>query len=240
MAAIVKETKHLYQNAFEIIAHGLNLKRTNIVSSMPLEEVIKDLYNVTPINIDKFYNHKIKGIYGEIIDFATRAQADMSPSDIEILYELKVANRDLVEAVKDTKHLQKNLIEYSNSTNKYIKEQYNTMRADLAELLRNINIIATTDEDDTIMLLLAKVKVHAKRYDIIANGTLDNLIRNSLITNEMATSLMNDSTYAYNISQKLSEMAEIIFTNRDENMKSLNKEMSMSDEDIQSIINQKD
>ena len=240
MAAIIRETKHLYENSFEIIAHGLNVKRSNIVSSMPLEEVVKDLYSQTPVDIDAFYNNRIKGIYGEIIDFSTKAQSDMSPEDIEVLYRLKVANRDLVEAIKDTKHLQKNLVKYSNSANKHIKEQYNSMRIGLSELLRNINIIATTDEEDVIMLLLAKAKIHAERYDIIANGTLDNLIRNSLITNEMATSLMNDSSYAYDISKNLTEMAEVTFTGRSSNMKSLNEEMALSDEDVQSIIDQKD
>ncbi|OYT14570.1 MAG: hypothetical protein B7C24_17665 [Bacteroidetes bacterium 4572_77] len=29
MLALVKETEHLYRNAFEIITHGLNLKRSN-------------------------------------------------------------------------------------------------------------------------------------------------------------------------------------------------------------------
>ncbi len=240
MAAIIRETKHLYENSFEIIAHGLNVKRSNIVSSMPLEEVVKDLYSQTPVDIDAFYNNRIKGIYGEIIDFSTKAQSDMSPEDIKALYKLKVANRDLVEAIKDTKHLQKNLVKYSNSANEHIKEQYNSMRIGLSELLRNINIIATTDEEDVIMLLLAKAKIHAERYDIIANGTLDNLIRNSLITNEMATSLMNDSSYAYDISKNLTEMAEVTFTGRSSNMKSLNEEMALSDEDVQSIIDQKD
>ncbi len=56
----------------------------------------------------------------------------------------------------------------------------------------------------------------------------------------MATSLMNDSSYAYDISKKMIEMAEIIFTDKDEDMKKLTQEMSMSDDDIQSIINQKD
>ena len=240
MAAIIRETKHLYENSFEIITHGLNLKRTNIVSSMPLDEVVKDIYSKSVVDIDEFYNNRIKGIYGEIIDFSTRAQSDMSPSDIEVLYQLKLANRDMVEAVKDTKHLQKNLVKYSNSQNIYIKEQYDTIRRDLAELLRNINIIATTDEEDVIILLLSKAKVHMKKYDVVANGTLDNLIRNSLITNEMATSLMNDSAYAYDISKNLIEMATVTFTDRNTNMKSINEEMEMSDEDVDSILETKD
>ncbi|RLA79699.1 MAG: Na/Pi cotransporter family protein [Epsilonproteobacteria bacterium] len=239
MAAIVRETKHLYENSFEIIAHGINVKRSNIVSSMPFEEVVKESYSNTPVDIDLFYNNRIKGIYGEIIDFATKAQSDMAHEDIAILYKIKVANRDLVEAVKDTKYIQKNLVKYSNSTNKQIRKQYNTMRMDLTELLRTINIIATTDEEDVIILLLSKVKIHAKRYDIVANGTLDNLIRNSLITNEMATSLMNDSSYAFDISKKLTDMAEIIFIDSSD-MRIIKEDMAMSDEDIETIINQKD
>lgn len=38
IAAILRESKHLYNNAFEIIAHGLNVKRSNIVSSISIEE----------------------------------------------------------------------------------------------------------------------------------------------------------------------------------------------------------
>ena len=240
MAAIIRETKHLYDNAFEIITHGLNLKRSNIVSTMTLEEVIKDTYSKNTVNIDEFYNHRIKGIYGEIIDFSTKAQSNMSPEDIEVLYKLKLANRDIVEAVKDTKHLQKNLLKYSQSENAHIKEQYNLIRKSLAELLRNINIVATTDEEDVILLLLSKAKVHTEKYDILANGTLDNLIRQGLITNEMATSLMNDSAYAYEISKNLIAMAEITFTDRNSNIESLNEEMAMNAEDIKAILEKKD
>jgi phosphate:Na+ symporter len=240
MAAIVRETKHLYENAFEIITHGLNLKRSNIISSMPLNEVIKDVYSESIIDIDDFYNHNIKGIYGEIIDFSTKAQSQMSPKDIEVLYKLKLANRDIVEAVKDTKHLQKNLVKYSNSPNKHIKEQYNNIKRDLAELLRNIHKVATTEEEDVIILLLSKAKIHTEKYDILANGTLDNLIRNSLISNEMATSLMNDSAYAYNISKNLIAMAEIIFIDENSDIKNLGIDTMVMDETDIKLVLQKE
>lgn len=233
MAAIVRETKHLYENSFEIIAHGLNVKRKNIVSDMHLDEVIKNTYSKTPTDIDTFYNNKIKGIYGEIIDFSSRAQSDMIPDDIEKLYSLKLANRDLVEAVKATKHLQKNLLKYSNTPNKYISEQYNKIRKDLVALLREINMISTNTEEDVILLSLSKAKISTEKYDILANGTLDNLIREGLITNEMATSLMNDSAYAYNISTNLIAMAEIIFS-------TVSEDMTMDSDDVQSILDKKD
>ncbi|MBU1217034.1 Na/Pi symporter [bacterium] len=231
MASIVSETRHLYENAMEIIIHGLNLKRHNIFSSMPLDEVIHDAYAHEPINIDEYYNKKIKGIYGEIIDFATKAQANMSPNDIEVLYKLKLANRDLVEAVKDTKHLQKNLVKYTKSSNVHIKEQYDKITKDLAELLRDLDIVANAQEVDVRLTLLSKAKVHTEKYDILANGTLDNLIRNSLISNEMATSLMNDTAYAYDISSNLISMAQRMFL-----MSEVGEEISFNQDDISEIL----
>ena len=236
IAAIERETKHLYINAFEIITHGLNLKRSNIMSDIPLEIVVEDRFSESTVDIDDFYNHRIKGIYGEIIDFATIAQAQMSPSEIDKLYAIKLACRDIVEAVKDTKHLQKNLVKYDKNFNKHITEQYDGIRIGLSELLRNIDKISMMTEYDEMLLLLSKVKIHMERYDILSNGTLDNLIRNDLITNEMATSLMNDSGYAYEISKHLIAMTEIIFMKSSDEMDSLYEEMNMDEEDISTII----
>ncbi len=236
LSAIIMETKHLYENAFDIIVHGLNLKKKNVLSSMDLDEVIKDVYTHGSFDIDDFYNHWIKGIYSEIIEFSTKAQANMPPAYIEELYKLKLASRDIVEAVKDTKHLQKNLLRYTNSSNKHIREQYNDIRKGLAELLRTINTIAATEEEDVIILLLSKAKVHAKRYDILTNGILDKLIRKGLITKEMATSLMNDSDYAYNISMNLIAMAEILFIDIKSDLKKLNEDISISNEEVDRLI----
>ena len=106
--------------------------------------------------------------------------------------------------------------------------------------MRNINIIATTDEEDVIILLLSKAKIHAQRYDIIANGTLDELIRKQLITNEMATSLMNDSTYAYNISQNLIQMAEVILIDRGGDIKNLEEDIHINEEEIDILVDKKE
>ena len=230
MIALRKETIHLYENSFEIIAHGLNIKKSNIISSMDINDVLNHPYNNTPIDIDLVYNKKIKSIYGEIIDFATKAQSSMSSDDIKILYELKIANKDLVEAIKDTKHLQKNLVKYTNSKNEHIKKQYDQMRVDLAELLGNIHKMATSNEEDIAILSFTKAKVHAEKHDIIANGTLDHLIRNNLVTNEMATSLMNDSSYAFNISQKLIQMAEAIFLDQ------ATKDILLDNDDVDMLV----
>ncbi|MEA3490668.1 MAG: Na/Pi symporter [Campylobacterota bacterium] len=239
LSAIIMETKHLYENAFDIITRGLNLKKKSIISSMSLDDAVKDLYTSSSIDIDDFYNYWIKGLYGEIIDFSTKAQANMAPEYIEELYKLKLANRDIVEAIKGTKHLQKNLLKYTSGKNRYIKEQYNDIRRGLAELLRSINTISMTDEEDVIMLLLSKAKIHVQRYDVVTNGTLDRLIRKGLITNQMATSMMNDSDYAYRISKNIIAMAEVLFIDIGSDLKKLHDEMGISDEEVEAIIDKR-
>ena len=230
MAAIIKETKHLYDNAFEVISHGINLQRKNIVSDISYEEVLKQNYSNDAFNIDTFYHRKIKGLYGEILDFSTRAQTMMSPKEIEKLYKIKLANRDIVEAIKDTKHLQKNLLKYEKSDNENIKKEYAIIRKGLAQTLRGIDKISNFTNVEDIMIEISKLKIILEQYDILANGTIDNLIRNGLVSNEMATSLMNDSAYAYDISKHLISMAEIIFLDSISDIESISSEMDITDE----------
>jgi len=233
--AISKEVQHLFANGFKIIIHGINIKKKNLTSDMDLKQVIQDSYSSEYIDIDRFYRYKIKGIYGQIIDFATRAQRNMNNEEnshnVEHLYKLKIAARDIVEAVKDTKHLQKNLKKYTKHKNTYVKEQYNQLREDLAILLRDINSVPFVKEQHEIVLILSKAKVHSQKYDMLSNGKLDNLIRENLITAQMATSLMNDSVYAYDISKKLIDMAEVIFVDA-----TLADHILVDDEDIDTLL----
>ncbi len=231
IAAIKKECQHLFNNAFEIIVHGINLRKKDVISSAPIHDIINHTFTDKIYDIDTFYNNKIKGIYGEIIDFSTQAQSSMPKQYIEELYKIKLASRDIVEAIKDTKHLQKNLYKYSKSSNEYIKNEYNHIRKELAKVLRNIYIISTTPQDEESILLLSKTKLQIQKFDIIANGVLDNLIRNKYITNEMATSLMNDSVYANNIGNHMVSMAEVIFNNTND--------MLINSEDIDEILSKK-
>lgn len=231
--SIIKETKHLYDNAFEIIASGLNVQKNNIISTMDLDEVMKYPLSDKIADMDILYNNKIKGIYGDIIDFSTRAQSNMTKDYVTLVYKVKLANRDLVDAIKDTKHLQKNLKKYLNSPNEAIRKEYDAIRKNIVALLRDINIIATTSEEDVIVLLLSKVKMYMKQNDIIANGKLDSLIRNNLISNEMATSLMNDSAYATNIIKKLISMAEVVFVISNDDIKNVSEDILVNDDDIE-------
>ncbi len=230
--AITKEIKHLYDVAFKIIANGILLKKKNILSSMSIEDVLKDEHDLKDMSVKHEYTLKVKEISGEILHYATQAQNNMSAEEIEKIYRLKLANRYLVSAIKATRHLEKNIKFYTKSKNEHIKEQYNIIRKNLVKLLRLIDTIDVMQDSDQIATLLSKAKLNTKKYDIITNGTADDLIRQGLITNQMAVSLMNDSTYAYEISKNLINMAEEMFINRSEKKEHL----IMDDDDIEEIV----
>ena len=103
---------------------------------------------------------------------------------------------------------------HTKSKNEYVREEYNLIRKNLVQLLRTINAIAKADNEMEKESLLVEAKNHSEKNDVFANGSLDNLIRQELIPNEIATSLMNDSAYAYDISQNLIAVAEVLFINR--------------------------
>jgi len=230
--AITKETKHLYEVAFKIISNGILLKKKNILSSMSVKDVLNDEHALKDMSVKREYAIKIKEISGEILRFATQAQNSMEANDIEKIYRLKLSNKYIVAATKATRHIEKNIKLYTKSGNEHIKEQYNIIRKNLVKLLRLIDSIDIMQNSDDIAMLLSKAKLHVKKYDMITNGTADDLIRKGLITNQMAISLMNDSAYAYEISKNLIDMAEEMFVN-----KSNQKEhLIMDDDDINEIV----
>jgi hypothetical protein len=56
----------------------------------------------------------------------------------------------------------------------------------------------------------------------------------------MATSLMNDSDYAHSISKNLIAMAEVLFIDINSDLKKLHEELTISEEEVDLIIDKKD
>ena len=212
-ATLMKETKHLYTNAFDIIAKGLSVTKEDIISEMDVDEILKLRSKAVPINMDEYYERRIKEIYGKIINFIIMAQGKFADEENRALIPLKNAIIDIVEAFKASKHMQKNMLRYLESDNEYIKNEYNHIRANLINHLRILQTIMHTSEEDVAVLLLSKLQLDTQKYDIAANKSLDNLIRTNKITYTMATSLMNDTTYAYTITSELTKMAHALFIN---------------------------
>jgi phosphate:Na+ symporter len=207
-----KELVHLYDNATEVLSHALSLHRhTFIGMGEKISSVVDSSVTKIDINVDDSYEKKIKSLYGDIINYATIAQENMSVEEKHKIYSLKIACRDIVEAIKDVKELQKNVNRFMKSKNQHIKDEYNDLREGIAKTLDGIHTIKNNADDLEVLAKLKVIEDEVKKLDMVGNGRIDNLIRNNMIETKMATSLINDSTYAYNISKRLIHIATILW-----------------------------
>jgi len=230
--AVRKETLHLYDNAFSIIAHGLSLHQHDILANQPLEEVALASNSVMEINIDAAYESNVKGLYSDIVGFISRTQAGMDQEQGEEMFALRAAGRDIVEAIKDTKHMQKNMSQYIISDNSDIRIEYNKIRAYLGSVLRRLEKVRQEGGDPTSILSLDAMKLEMKENDSTVNGMLETLIRENKITPLMATSLMNDASYAYHVTNNLVQMGEVLFATGSQSMKDAERLIALDDDDV--------
>jgi phosphate:Na+ symporter len=232
MRAVMLETQRLFQHATRITAHGIGANEKALYSNVSIDEAIPERCEHTAYDIDEAYSFQIKDIYGEIFDFAAQAQSILDPDDVHRLYSLKITSLDTVEAIKALKHLQKNLLRYCVSDNPHIREQYQKMVRRIAKLLRRIRTISTAENPEEISENLRKARRLLSKNEILASGKLDKLIRHHLITNEMATSLINDNAYVRTLIQNLIVAAEILYAKSE---KKLDGKTSEPEEDTTPI-----
>jgi len=235
--ALRKEADHLFKNAANIIALTLNIKPEDIRSDADLTYIIDRKDGIVATDIDEYYDAHIKPLYNAIVSFVSKIRIDDDSDQHTRLYDLRTACRYIVEAVKDIKHLQKNLISFSTSDNVTIQREYRSIRFQIASLLRTIEKIRT-DEDIT-SLSLDELKVDVEHNDILASGALDHLIRDNLITADMATSLINDSAYLRDVTDDLTETARTLFTPYNPELKQIEDDMALLKDEIEAILEEK-
>jgi len=233
LAASYKEARHLFENAFAIIAHSLNLHTADIRSTKKIKKFVNKSNAPMNINIDELYLKKVKGIYSKIIEFTTLAQEnEISAAEIEKFHQIKLACRYIVEVIKGLKNLQSNMAKYIASENEEMRKQYNTFRIIIAKILREVYKAQSGEKLEKRREKLNKLLKKAMNNDLLLNGMLEKLIRQKLVTSEMATSLINDSSIIKFISKNLIKIAELLYLESDLNFLEENGEGEEEDKEL--------
>lgn len=216
LAAAYQEAMHLFDNAFEIIAHTLNLHRSDILSDKKVKKIVRESSAPMNINIDELYFKKVKGIYSKIIEFTTLAQSEeLSEEEVQRFHEIKLACRYIVEIIKSLRNLQSNMAKYISNHNEEMRKQYNTFRVIITKIIREVYKAKYGDNMERRKMKLRSLLQKAEENDVLVNGMLDKLIREKQITSEMASSLMNDSAIVKFISKNLIKVAELLYLKYD-------------------------
>ncbi len=208
--ALENELLHLYKNSHKIILHTISLHRSDVFSNKNLKKTIKKSNDV--IVLDSIYNKNMKQLYNEIMAFASYSQKYMGKDDVYKVFKLKIAAKEILTGVKEVKKLQKNIMTYLNSKNTFIKNEYNILRMELANSLKEIDLIDNKNfSEEKKISKIGKINKRLNTLDIITNGRIDSLIRENKINAKMASSLIADSSTTYHICKKLVLITNILF-----------------------------
>jgi len=239
VVAVRQETLRLYQHAKHIILKTIGLSSHHVFSDMDLMTLVKQNLELKYYDIDTAYQNSIKGIYSAIIAFISKANFTWAMQQSGKLYWLREANLHIVNAIKDAKHLQKNLVKTKNATNPFIQEEYRKIRFQLADLLRQLETYRLQMEgngEDISLLSFDVFKIKIKEQDQQMNAKIDGLIREHKITAESGTSLINDSAYLYAIKKNLIQMAETVFIMPQEQELAAQRELVLDDNELVRVM----
>ncbi|TKX29331.1 Na/Pi-cotransporter [Campylobacter sp. MIT 12-5580] len=216
IAALEKESMHLYENTSTIIIYTIGLSRGDISSSKSFDEIIKAKKWVNKnVDLDYLYKSKIKVLFEAIIDFSTKVQLYVDDeAKNNRIFQLKLAAKHLSEASKNLKIIQGNMKKYANSNNPDLASQYHFMRINLGELLRSVEELRKVDEEKAYLIVknFEKAKIMLKEVDNESLKQIENLISKGKISTAEGISILNDTAFSAKIAEEIIEAIEIIFT----------------------------
>jgi len=235
--ALRKEVMHLYENAAELILHGLNLHREDIYKSKDIAETVQKSRTPLEVDIGEDYERRVKTLYGAIVEFTTRAgDARLDPEIADQVYALRDVASDLVQAVKSVKHLRKNIMRYTTRPQGAVTELYDGLRTEIAQISVQIRNLERAAPEDRSALWLDQERAQIEDAARMAASRVDSLIRKGELSAAAATSFLNDSGYAYSAMRDLIRAARSYYIERDRAMAEVEDLLMLDDEEINEAV----
>ena len=108
-----------------------------------------------------------------------------------------------------------------NSDNEHIKNEYQRLRKKVSKVLRETYLLRTDNNVETHLKKLYSLRKGAEEHTVFTSSYIDNLIREKLISSNMASSLINDSDIVASMIENLIEVAELLYGTDDSLFESL-------------------
>jgi len=236
--AVRNETLHIYENGRDIIAAGLYLRPADLTGDIDLAERVAAPVHGSPPDINSAYETRIKPLFNAVINFISKSSFGWEQRQMADLHWLRDANRHLVEAIKGTKHLQKNLALYVRGDNPYIRDEYNQLRLKIANVLRALEQARSNEDADVAILALDSIRAKLEQSDDAFSDRLYGLIREHRITPQMGTSLINDTGYTYDIQHDLIEMAATLFAGPEHELAPAQHRLTLDEDEMAEALNE--
>lgn len=208
--AVVQELQHLGRLSLEVICHALFQPVSQLSRAQLDEAQLRAGIPATVTPADLLYRRHIKGVYADLLDFMSRLEVQLDESHQRFWMSAQVAAIQLVDAVKDAKHLQKNLRSALANPDSPVREHYLELRRNLLWMLRQVREVSLMELPEELWLSrLEWVDVQAAGFDAAFRNRLFAEVRAEHLSSLQASSLMNDLGYASRISQSLRNVLQL-------------------------------
>ena len=231
--ALGKEVLHLYENATELILHGLNLRRDDIYATDDIAATVRKSRIARDFDIGESYEIKIKTLYSAIVEFVTRAGDKRLPAEItDRVYALRDNASDIVRAVKSVKHLRKNILRYTTRPQGAVTELYDGLRTEIARIAVEVRKLGLAAPEERSALWLDQERAQVEDASRKTIDQIDRLIRAGALSPAAATSFMNDSTYAYAAMRDMIKAARSLYLAPDSSTAEVEKLISLDEDEL--------
>lgn len=202
--AVIQELRHLERLSLEVICHALYQP----VSQLSADSMDEALLNRRPdgreLAAEQLYRCHIKGVYADLLDFMSRLDTEMTRPQRQFWMNCQMLALQLVDAVKDAKHLQKNLQHFLREEGSLAQAHYLELRRQLLWTLRQLRESAALSLPEAHwQSRLQWLDEQAAAYDQHFRQRLFSEVRERRLDSLHASSLMNDLGYVSRIIQSL-------------------------------------
>ncbi len=209
-SAVVLELQHLGRLSIEVICHALYL---------PVEELDKvshdtALLNARPddgyLNAETLYQQHIKGVYSDLLAFMGQMEQPDDDAERTFWVTCQVVALQLVETVKDVKHLQKNLGHYLRGPDTPARDAYVELRRHLVCLLHDVRQLGRRGPQDPGWATdLAELDRQQQAFETRFRSHVFAAVRDDRLDGLELSSLINDLGYAGRIARGLRSLLQI-------------------------------
>ncbi|PIA67344.1 sodium:phosphate symporter [Pseudomonas sediminis] len=202
--AVVQELGHLGRLSLEVICHALYLPVDQLAQAKGDERVLQAKPAPGGLDAEHLYQFHIKGVYGDLLSFMGRMDLPMDEAHQQFWISCQLAALQLVDAVKDAKHLQKNLGHYLDAPPSAARDAYVELRRHLLTTLHEVRELARSDMPDEMwQSRLRWLDEQAASFDAQFRQRLFAEVRYGHLDGLQTSSLMNDLGYVSRIFQSL-------------------------------------
>lgn len=233
LTALRKEVHHLYENAVELVVHGLNLHRHELFATKDIAATVEASIRPFDFDIDERYEARVKTLYAAIVEFATRVGGRDLPERVtREIYSLRDVAERLVRAVKAVKHLRRNTSLYTATDKGTVTDLYNGLRTEIARIVVEIHRLDLASPEDRSSLWLDQERIQVEEDAQATNARIEKLIRKRELSAVMATSFLNDSGYAYAAMRDLLEAARSYYIDAEDAVAEVERILMLDDDEL--------